>query len=344
MENDIKSRYIYAVVRHLPLERRADIRNELEAQISDMLRERCGESEPTKHDIEAVLTQLGSPEELALKYGKSGRTALISGVYYLMYKRTLLVALPIVASVVGVLYAMAALLDFSVPHTSFAIGFIDFGGILDVISSTISAVVHAFAVITVIFAVLDYAKVNIKGNGTKDLPDVPESVRRISPFWPIISIWLVIGLTVLFLGFPQVFRLLTDFEWIPLFDVTAVRALWLPILLFSALDICSSIAQLAERRYTLRLAAITLVLGVLQVILAVVVFGNDSILNPEFVAQVPYFFADLDIYALEILRDNVIARPHIVVMGGLIVVVFFEVLDVVIKAFQARCNSPHETP
>jgi len=256
MENNLINSYIHAVVRHLPPEQAADVESELSSQIADMLKERCGDVEPSKHDIEAVLAQLGSPEELAHKY-HSGRKALIGGIYY------------------------------------------------------------------------------FNNYSTNDLPNIPEAKQRITPFWPIFGIIFAVASAVVFLGFPQIFSLRIDGEWISAFNISAIRALWLPIMLFAALEICSNLMQLIERRYTIRLAAVTLIVGLLQIILAVVIFRDNAIVNPDFVNRISYVFADTDSRAVEILRDNVVTSPNTVMMVVMIGIVFFEVLDVVVKTFQS---------
>ena len=70
---ELTGRYIYAVTRRLPKKQRGDVAKELESIISDMLEERCGPITPTEHDLRVVLTELGTPSELARKYGLSDR-------------------------------------------------------------------------------------------------------------------------------------------------------------------------------------------------------------------------------------------------------------------------------
>ena len=78
MNNDLIQRYIYAVVRYLPLKSHVEVEKELESLISEMLEERCGDIAPTEKDVRIVLLELGSPEELAEKYGGDESRSLIS--------------------------------------------------------------------------------------------------------------------------------------------------------------------------------------------------------------------------------------------------------------------------
>ena len=52
-------------------------RQNLETIIQDMLEERCGDVMPTEHDIRVVLTELGTPAELASKYKSETQDCLI---------------------------------------------------------------------------------------------------------------------------------------------------------------------------------------------------------------------------------------------------------------------------
>lgn len=65
MEHELIERYLYAVTKQLPAKSRRDIERELRSLIGDMLEERCGEIAPTERDIRVVLTELGTPTELA---------------------------------------------------------------------------------------------------------------------------------------------------------------------------------------------------------------------------------------------------------------------------------------
>lgn len=93
---DLRERYVYSVVRHLPYHRQEEVAQELDARINRLLDESQGAT-----NLETVLRRLGDPADLALQYCNSDRKALISGIYYLMYKRVLILVLPIVAAIVG---------------------------------------------------------------------------------------------------------------------------------------------------------------------------------------------------------------------------------------------------
>jgi len=337
MENNIKSRYIYAVTRHLPKKIQADVEQELDSLILEMTDERRGNNAaPNEQDIKDVLAELGPPEELALKYYGSERKAFISGVYFLMYKRVLSIVLPIVAAVLAVL----AVIGFFVGEEStghIVIGLLNLTFMthaMQVISVIIGGVIQAFAVITVIFAVLEYMKVDIKNSDLNNLPEIPEERLQISPWGPIFGIILAVSTTALLLVFPQVIGIFINFNWIPVFDVEFVRGLWFPILLWAIIEIVAEIVKLIEGQYTLRLAMITVVTGVVQVIFAVTVFRNSDIINSEFLNFVGSYSENFE--ALSFIFDRVIMQPHISLMMIVLIVLFFDILDVVVKVFQSK--------
>ncbi len=95
MQNKYIKRYIYAVTYHLPAKIREDVEKELDGLIFDMLERRCGDNEPSEADVKAVLSELGTPEQLASKYNGDDSLSLISGMYFLVYKRVLSIVIPL---------------------------------------------------------------------------------------------------------------------------------------------------------------------------------------------------------------------------------------------------------
>ena len=359
---ELKNRYIYAVIRHLPIKMQADVERELDGLISDMLEERyinntersVGDQYPakpapphiTEQNIKDILTELGSPEELALKYYGGEQKSLISGVYFLMYKRILRICLPIIASVISILTAVAFFINSYDSQASFIVGIVniaDFnfnpvGLFFRMIINTIGGVIQAFAVITIIFAILDYKKVNLKDNNLSNLPQVPDEKSRIGVFWPIFGIVFSISTTALLLGAPQIIGTLhynlNNFEWIPALDVEAIRSLWFPIILWTIIEVVAEIMKLTEGQYTKRLAAFTLITSILQVICLIIVFGNDNIINPDFLDRMIVFAEGIPV--VDWLFLNIFSQPNLIIMGIIFIVLLFETLEVVIKGFQSR--------
>jgi len=347
MENNLKDRYIYAVTRHLPTKIQADVEIELDSLISDMLNERDTRVEgeqykantpPTEQDIKDIIKALGPPEELALKYYGSERKALISGIYFLMYKRVLRTVLPIVAAVLAVFTIVGFIIGIEMNlFTGVNVGNINiigfsmpiFAQMTQLITSVVGGVVQVFAVITVVFAILEYFKVDLKSEDFYELPEVPEAKMKISPSGPIFGIAFAIITTVIFLGFPEIFRLNFNLVWIPVFDAAVIRGLWLPIVIWTILEVGVEIVKLVEGQYTMRVGIVGLITGILSAVFAFAIFGNNNIVNQELLNAIEHQF---QFEALGL----VISNPNIVIMIITLVIIFFDTLDVVVKSFQSR--------
>jgi len=327
MKNDLIERYIYAVARHLPLKIRADVEQELDSLIADMLAERCGDIQPTEKDIRVVLTELGTPEELAVKYSGDENSALISGTYFLIYKRVLKIVLPIVLASI----ALASILDICLewdttlnPIALFA------KAIGSIITNEIMGVFQSFAIVTFIFAVFDRKKV-VFNNGDlfSHLPPVPKVKARIKPHEPIISmIWSVFA-AVFFLGFPQFAGAWTESNgWIPIFVPSVIRSFWILIILWAALGIAKESVKLMEGQYTKRLAVVTIVCNVLTAISAAVVFLSEKIMNPEFMNQLGDILATEGGQAI----SELFAHFNLFFLG---IIMFALILDSVVTSVKA---------
>jgi hypothetical protein len=278
VKHELIGRYIYAVVRHLPQKQRAEVEKELDSLISDMLDARCGDILPADKDVKVVLTELGTPDELAAKYSGEEQKSLISGVYFIAYKRVLKIVLPIVAAVAALVISLSAISDPPENPALFALRVIG-----QTLGGTLGGVVQAFAVITLIFAILERTKTDLSGDYLSDLPLVPKQTERIRLYGPIIGIFWSVVFAVVFLGFPQIIGGWFGSEgWIPVFNITLLRSLWLPILLWTVLGVAQEIVALFEGRYTKKLASVTVVTNVLSIGCAAIVFLNREIMNFEF--------------------------------------------------------------
>ncbi|MCL2593876.1 MAG: hypothetical protein FWD82_11040 [Defluviitaleaceae bacterium] len=334
---NIKNRYIYAVTRHLPVKIQADVKMELYSLISEMVEEKRTGNVPTEQNIKDVLTELGTPEELALKYHGGERKALISGVYFLMYKRVLCTVLPIIALVIAILTTIGFFVGDEATQISLIIGNlggVDFGLAMQIIVTTIGLVVQTFALITIIFAILDYKKVNLNDGDFYNLPEIPESKQKISPLGPIFGIAFIISTTALFFGFPQIIQFRFNNGWIPVFNTEIIRGLWLPILLWTIVEIVAEVMKLIEGRYTIRLAVVTVVTGILQAVFAIIIFGTSNIVNPELANHIGNL--GIDFAPITWVFDNIVMQPNLTLIVIMLAVIFFETLDVLVKVFKER--------
>ena len=142
VKNDLIDRYIYAVTKHMKSAMKKDVAAELETIIQDMLEERCEDVTPTERDIKVVLTELGTPNELASKYKGETQDCLIGQPYYSLYVYVLKIVTVCISGGMLLAQIMAALTSHTIWYTAIyrTIGGI-FGGILT-----------GFAFVTLLFA------------------------------------------------------------------------------------------------------------------------------------------------------------------------------------------------
>ena len=339
MINDLKERYIYAVTRHLPVKMQADVAKELDGLITEMIEEQFSNRTHNEEDIEGVLAELGAPEELALKYCGDERKALISGTYFLMYKRILYLVLPIVVAVVavtsilGIIFDAGGLINVSIPFVGISITTVT-GGIWQIIANTFGAAIQTFAVITIIFAIMDYSKTKI-GSGkdmSASLPDVPEASTRIHPAESIFGIVVSIAAAVGFLGYPHIFAGNFNGIWVPVFDIEILQSLWLPFVLLAVFGVGAELTTLIEGRYTLRLAVVTTIANFVIALCVIAIFSSSDILNPEFISSMENIFPQINIGWL----NEGIANINMVILVIVLISLAAEAVYMIARAFLAR--------
>jgi uncharacterized membrane protein len=307
-KNTLIERYLYAVTRHLPYKSRAEVSRELESLITDMLEDRCGLITPTEKDIHVVLLELGSPEEVAMQYSGEKDSALLSGVYYLMYKRILKIVIPIIAIVLPVALVISFFTEGAFPTNPYLF----FGELFgQVIGTTFSGLLQAFALITIVFIILQQQKVKFDtDDGTREfeslewfqnLPTVPNKTEAISIWEPVISIILNVLFVTAFLAIPQIIGIWFESSgWTPLFNADVIKSLWIPILFWAILGILKDVLRLIEGRYTIRLASVTTLLNLFMFICAAALLLNSSVINPVFVNNLSSLLANegVDLFSM----------------------------------------------
>jgi len=315
MSHELIGRYIYAVTRRLPPKSRADVEKELASLVSDMLEARCGAVSPTDKDVRVVLTELGAPGKLAAKYSGDEGGALIAGEYFLMYKFVLKLVLPIAAAGVAFASVLALVLGGG-PQANTLAGTL--AAILQPVGGAFAGAVQAFAVITILFAILERRRVDLGGGDFLDaLPPVPVRNERVKPWEPVAGMALCAAMALVFLAFPQIMGgWLDGAGWIPALDVSAIRGFWLPIVLWAALGIGKEILRLADGRYTKRLAVAASVANPVIAVCAVIAFRSDKIMNPVFLARMGVIFGEDGLF------HTLFEKGHLIFLG----VVFFALI------------------
>jgi hypothetical protein len=332
MKNDLIERYIYAVIRHLPPKARGDVEKELDSLIADMLEERCGEVVPAEKDIRVVLTELGTPEELAAQYCGGERQFLISGTYFLAYKHVLKIVLPIAALAV----AFAGILGVSQEWDPQLNPYIFMGKVIGMaFGGAFQGAIQAFAIITIVFAVLERKKVVInEGDMFAKLPPVPQKKAQIKPYEPILGMVLSIFAVVVLLGFPNIIAVrFDDVGWIYVFAAPVIRGLWIPIVLWAIIGIAKETVKLIEGQYTKRLAIVTLIANLFIMISAMVIFLNASIVDSDFIHQFSKtFFESITNVSSGKILFGMFSNINLIFLG---IIFFALILDCIIVAVKA---------
>lgn len=288
MENhELINRYIYAATKNLPRKTRTDVAKELQSLISDMLEERCGEVLPTDKDVRVVLTELGTPAELASKYSPDSGKVLIGEAYYSQYKLVLKIVL--LCAAFGITIATAAKLAIEPAPWYFAVA--------QLFAAVSSALIGSFGMVTLIFAVFERKSVALKGlgSGLDDLPPVPEDTSIIKKWEAIGGIVLSVVFVLVFLGLPQLIcAVISDDgvrQVIPIFNEQALRSSWFIIVTFAVLGIVRECYKLVEGRYTKRLLTVTAITNALTAVLTVIwISGMRSMLHPELLTNLSVIF------------------------------------------------------
>ena len=327
MNNELIKRYIYAVIFHLPVKSQTEVEKEIESMITDMLYARCGDKEPTDNDVRDVLTELGLPEELAVKYSGDENKALISGVYYLWFKKILLIVLPIAAA--GV--AFATLLEHFVNQQVFTIfNGITLNLIFTVLAGSFSAAIQAFVWVTVIFVILERKKVNFSDDEFLNrLRPVPDTRAQIKLSEPVSNIILQVIFTTLFLGAPFLIGFYSNnLGWIPVFNESYIHSVWYLFILSLAMNIIRESFKLIDRRYSKRLAIITVFTQLFSGLFTFLFFSNKALFNPIFYESM---------YKLSGAADNVNIGWVFNNAGSLFagVIIFAVLLDIAVTCYRA---------
>jgi len=283
MNNELITRYIYAVTRRLPKKIRADVEKELNTLISDMLDERCGDMSPTDTDVKVVLTELGTPGELASKYDPNGEKSLIGPRYFPTYLNVLKIVL--IAGGIGVFIAMMMSLVVEGLQGENIYAFIS-----EVISSVWNTLLASFGMVTAIFAFLEYKKVDIfSEEDIMKLPSVPKDKEKISRTDSIVGIVFCVLLLAIFIFAPHLMGVAVSrtgdtnsFKFIPFFNAETIHSVWYLFVISFGVQIVNYVYRLIVGRYNFRVAVSTTITGIISTVASGFILLNDRIMNNQF--------------------------------------------------------------
>jgi len=164
----------------------------------------------------------------------------------------------------------------------------------------------------------------------------PVKVIKFSYFEPVVGILIALAVSIIFYFFPQVIAIVfVNGPVIPTFSINAINgpgsSIWIPVLLWALLRIGIEIVYLIERRYTKRLAIITLIGNTLAFICTLVIFLPDSIMNPEHLEWVRTNYINNAAWFGEIL-----ARANIVVIIIMLVSLILDSITSIRKGFKSK--------
>lgn len=283
MNDDLIERYLYAATKNLPVKTRKDIEDELRSLIDDMLMERCGKLFIREEDIIEVLTELGAPAELGEKYSPDGGKCLIGPPYYRKYVFLLKIVLLATAFGMSVSSIVTALMN---PVTAWYLP------VFSWLSMTLLGLAYAFCIVTVLFAAFQRWGIALLPQEDRivNLPPVPLKQEIISKWEPMTGIAFSVVFFLVFLIAPQIFCAVIDGVFVPVFSTARVKEVWYLIFAFAVLGITREGFKLYEKRYSKKLAVVTVVTNILTALLSVVFLLDNKIMNPKFVPAVSAVF------------------------------------------------------
>lgn len=297
-DRDLMERYIFEVTRRVPSAQRDEIKLELTELIEDMY-------EAQNADMEAVLTKLGDPGEFAKKY-RDETNYVISPEYYDNYLWILKIVLACVAGS-GVLSWIVSLIIDPLREGNHYWG---------LNGDLLGALVTAFGMVTLIFAVMERlkVKVNLKNNEAwrvenlssdnlrpknrwtpGQLSPVPHKKGLISRAESIVGIVFLAIFGVLLIAVPQLFGayVMEDGELVRTISIFNLEkwSMIFPVLLISFL-VCfiDEVVKLVMGCYCTVVMVSNIICGVFQIILAAIALKLLPIWNPDFVTDLTVTF------------------------------------------------------
>ncbi|WP_216829767.1 hypothetical protein [Alkalihalobacterium elongatum] len=280
-------RYINEVLERLPHSQRESVRVELEELIEGKLRQRSQDENQLEESIEEFLKQLGPPTLLAKKYKKSNKY-LISPDIFSSYAFVLKVVLLVLFSVLTVIFFIQTLIEpFSI-----------IGHFFNYISSLISGGLQAFALVTIIFFLLE---TKFKGVGSEVKKSFDASKKkhgvtksnvpknRVKKGEPIASVIFSILFTILLLfgshliGVPVIGTDVVSF--IPVLNLDDLPN-YLPLLLvLIGLGVIKEILKLTIGKWTNQLAIFSALINIFSFVIVTIVITSPSFWNPNFLSE-----------------------------------------------------------
>ncbi|MFU8793245.1 MAG: hypothetical protein ACNA7K_04395 [Acholeplasmataceae bacterium] len=313
--NKLIERYIYDVVRRLPESLKDEVSHELRSNIDDMLPDK-----PTEEDIIEVLNGLGEPRLLANRY-RSKERALISPAYFDQYVSVL----KIVLIVIGVLSFIGGSIEGAIDNGHLAWYFLVFSALWHAVFTTVGALISAFGVVTLIFAIIDYTNVELRDKPwtVKELPQLPQAdsvlVSRTK-----MTIGLIIGSIFHGIFIVALLRYLDYIGWyndgvleVTFFNASVINT-FIPFFIISLVLYIGLYGTIIyQGTWNQKNALLYTVYQLLSAILGIVFINHSQLIDPAFITYIANFFDTTEATFLSGINTAIVVLTILIVLGFL---------------------------
>lgn len=270
----LTERYIAATTASLPAESQQDVRTELGVSITDAVEARIEQGEDPAAAERAVLTELGDPAVLAAGYADRP-LHLIGPRYYLTWWRllkALLIIVPLCA--LGGVAVAQALIGSPVETI-----------IAESLAIALSAAVHVFFWVTLVFVILERSGTPTGGGWDVDqLPQAQDPDARLSDVVASLALLAVTAAAVLWDGTRGVVHVRGETLS---FLHPQLWPWWMAALfVLFALEAVIAVAVWIRRGWTAPLAAVNTLAALLVVSWTLTLLGRGLLVNPAFTEAV----------------------------------------------------------
>lgn len=317
---DMIERYVYAVTRQLPESIQEEVKEELQANIHDML-----PGNATPEDTESVLKTLGHPRDMAAKYQPEDRY-LISPRYFADYLYTLKIVIIIFVLIKFAGGTIEAVIGHSSDHVFDLIGNV-IGVIFD---SIFDGLFTAFAVVTIIFFIIEYAQRGTQSEwNVKDLPELPkENTLDISRTATVFSIIFTVSFSLVFIlilmDYHRLIGIYADGELIaPFFNPDAIDT-YIPLFIGALIiALFSHVLRLIDGCWMMRTAITYTIHELIDLILLALFLSTSGLILPEFHVELAHI---MDLTAEEVARGFEVGFNVLIAIVSIITIIDLSVL------------------
>jgi hypothetical protein len=271
----LTDRYVWGVLRAVPEAQRPDLEPEIRALIADAIdaRSATAAGEPPAVVERAVLTELGDPEVLAARY--TDRTLFLIGpAYFLVWKRLLVMILPIIVplSAIAVMAARSLTGDTSLGDVLWAGASVAF-----------TVAIQLVFWFTVLFAIIERNEGTSIGDSTGWTPDHLPSMPvpgRLSLIEVALSVAGLVFAAVFIVWQQAVAPIVIDGVSYPILN-PALWSFWLPwFLVVIGLELVFTGLLYLRGRWTWTFAVVNAVLAAASAVPAIWLIQTGQLWNP----------------------------------------------------------------